>query len=190
MRERNRVIVSIVILVAIAAIAAARIASAHGALESSNPEADSVVPELPEQVSARFSEEVDPEGSRMSVRGPGGEVADAGDGGANLNDPDRTLMTVTLLPDLPQGEYTVEWLTVSAEDGHTEEGSFTFTLDPDAPDVETPAVVAPVETPEPLPTGEVGDSAGASRGAIVVGIVAVVVALSVVAAVGRRRPWR
>jgi copper resistance protein C len=189
-KERNRIVVSVLILVAVIAIAVARVASAHGNLESANPEPDSTVPVSPERVSVRFSEEIDPDGSSMTVRGPDGEVVDMGDGAPDLNDPDRRLMTVTLQPNLTPGTYTVEWVTVSAEDADTEEGTFSFTFDPDAPAIETPALVAPVGTPSPLPLTAAEDDPALGRGALILGVVAILVAVIVVATVGRRRSWR
>src|SRR3972149_3538730 len=50
-------------IVAIVAFAMTPVVSAHGDLESSNPESGSTIPVAPERVSARFSEEVDPDGS-------------------------------------------------------------------------------------------------------------------------------
>lgn len=187
MRERYRVLASILILAALLVIVVARIASAHGNLESASPAPNSTIPSAPERVSARFSEELDPDGSSLRVRGPDGVYVDRGDSAADLNDPDRTLMHVSLESGLGPGVYTVEWVTLSSEDDHREEGTFRFTIDPDAPEVETPALVAPVGTQTPLPVGGVDSTASSSRAALITGIVAVLIAVLVVAAVGRRR---
>lgn len=188
MTQRGRFLAALMI-VAILALAATATAGAHGNLVSADPRPGSTLPVAPERVSARFTEEVDPDGSSMHVRGPDDDIVDLGDGQADLNDPDRTSMTVTLQADLTPGTYTVQWLTVSAEDGHTEAGSFTFTLDPDAPAVDTPVVAALTATQTPLPAGNVAGSNNEndSNGALIVGIVAVLVTLIVVAAVARRR---
>jgi copper resistance protein C len=172
-------------------LAGSLITTAHGNLESAEPAPNSTIPEAPARVTARFSEELDPEGSSMTVRGPDGSVVDAGDGRADLTDPDRTLMTVTLQGNLPNGTYTVEWVTQSAEDRHTEEGTFRFTVDPAAPAIGSPELVAPTGTVEPEPvTIAEPDSGGIGRGAVIVGLLSVIVAVAVVATIGRRRWWR
>jgi methionine-rich copper-binding protein CopC len=61
------------------------------------------------------------------------EVYDASGGRVDLDDPivdddDRRLLTVSLQPELAQGEYTVRWYSLSAEDGHEGEGEFSFTV--------------------------------------------------------------
>jgi methionine-rich copper-binding protein CopC len=183
------------------------LAGAHAELESSEPAEGATVPP-PERVTTTFSQEVAQEGSTLIVRGPDGEQVDAGDGGLDLDNLDRNVLAVSLPPDIPDGEYTVEWTTVSVEDDDTVSGSFTFTVDANAqppapaPDTNgtetaddagegTPAVVAPTGTLEPV--GDVADDnddGGIGRGTLIVGGVAIAVALAVVASIGRRRWWR
>lgn len=51
------------------------------------------------------------------------------DNNDNAIDPmDSTHMTVSLPQGLANGVYTVSWYTVSADDGHEDSGSYTFTI--------------------------------------------------------------
>ena len=63
--------------------------------------------------------------STLTVLDENGLQVDLGDGRVDLNDPDRTVMLVSL-PALPIGVYTVRWSTVSTEDGSTDSGRFSF----------------------------------------------------------------
>ena len=60
-------------------------------------------------------------------------VTDANDNQVDNNDNavdpmDSTHVTVSLPDGLPNGDYTVNWYTVSADDGHEDSGSYTFTI--------------------------------------------------------------
>jgi len=57
-------------------------------------------------------------------------VIDLGD--VVLNDDDRTHLSVSLPSSLTAGDYLVRWMTLSAVDGDEADGSFTFTIDPNA----------------------------------------------------------
>lgn len=149
------------------------LARAHAAYERSDPPANSVIPEPPAEVNVWFSQELfRREGENtLEVIGPDGTQVDQGD--ARIDDDDRTHMIVSLQKDLPAGTYTVRWRTLSADDGDTDSGEFTFTVDPEAaqvtplpnptagaePLLETPAP-SPVPTltppPSPTPTPQVG----------------------------------
>jgi copper resistance protein C len=174
------------------------VASAHAELESSEPAESATVPP-PERVVATFTQEVAEEGSVMSVFNQDGEQVDTGDGGLDLDNLDRNVMTVSLQPDLPAGTYDVKWTTASVDDGDVHSGSFSFTVDPNAVAAVTteatstgPAVVAPTGTVEPADVADSGDDddGGISRGAWIVGGVSILVALAVVASIGRRHWWR
>ena len=58
------------------------------------------------------------------VDGSGTQV-DLGDGQVDTDDPDRKVMTVSV-PALQPGLYTIQWTSVSAEDGDTDSGTVTF----------------------------------------------------------------
>jgi len=94
---------------------------AHAGYESSVPAADEVVAQVPQQVEVRFTQELfRREGSNsLEVYGPGELRVDLGD--SAIDDDDRKLMTVSLPPDLADGDYTVRWRTLSADDGDRSE---------------------------------------------------------------------
>jgi methionine-rich copper-binding protein CopC len=184
------------------ALGAAQLVLAHATLEVAEPAPGGSVHAVPARVTARFSQEVDPDGSQLLVAAPDGSAADTGDGGADLHDPDRLSLSATLKPNLPNGVYTVSWLTTSAVDGDVQSGSYTFTVDPNAPETAGASPTASSSAPvvAPAPTQVAADVVGANpsdgngglgRGALIVGALAIVVALSVVAGLGgwrRRRP--
>ena len=100
---------------------------------------------------------------------------------------------MTLKAGLPGGVYTVSWITKSAADGDTQSGTYTFTVDPNAP--ETGAASPAASTPDIVPTPfDVMDeipsgNSGLGRSAVILGGLALVVAVAVVVAFGgwRRR---
>lgn len=100
--------------------------SAHSEVVSSEPEDGQVLAQSPSQVKALFSEELETQTSTLLVIDSGGNQVDNGDGGADLNNLEHKTMLVSLPPSLPNGTYTVQWTSVSAEDGDAEQGEFTF----------------------------------------------------------------
>jgi methionine-rich copper-binding protein CopC len=125
------------------------IAQAHAEYDRSDPGAGAVVSTTPAQVVIWFTQDMFRRQGENWIRvtGPGGEEVHARE--AVIDDDDRRQLSVSLLPDLAPGEYTVAWRTLSAEDSDDHEGSFTFTLDPEAQVTSTPMSAAP--TPTPLP---------------------------------------
>ena len=109
------------------------VAYAHSEPERSIPAAESRVPSAPDRVDVWFTQELfRREGANaLVVEGPDGLRVD--DGQSMIDSADREHLSVGLLPDLPDATYTVHWTTLSAIDGDTAEGSFTFTVDPSAP---------------------------------------------------------
>ncbi len=103
------------------------VALAHAEFASSIPAPNSTVTSVPSTVKVVFTEGVNPQGSSLTVLGPSG-VADRGDGHVDQSDPDRKTMLVSLKSGLGPGKYTVNWKTVSADDGDTATGSFVFTV--------------------------------------------------------------
>lgn len=176
---------------------AAAPARAHAEVERSNPPADAVLAQAPSVVELWFTQELfRREGeNRLEVTGADGARVDQGD--ARLDDDDRTHMLVSLLPDLPDGIYTVHWRTLSLDDGHGEEGNFRFTVssqaDPAAAaspapaTVTVPAVPTSVATPSPppaappTPTGAPASGALPCLGAVLLG------GVGLVAVGGRKR---
>lgn len=111
---------------------------AHADYERSEPGSGAVVAEAPDRVVIWFTQELFRRQGENWIRvfGPDGEPVHAGE--AFIDDDDRAHMWVKLEGDLPAGAYRVEWRTLSAEDGDTEEGSFSFTVDPQAAATSTP----------------------------------------------------
>jgi len=100
---------------------------AHATPESAIPPIDGSVDQAPPQLEIIFSQEVG-EGTLIEVVGPDGQAVHAAPAEIDLNDPDRKRVTVPLYGNLPAGVYTVNWTSVSAEDGDTDSGSYTFTV--------------------------------------------------------------
>jgi methionine-rich copper-binding protein CopC len=110
-----------------------RMVSAHADYDRSEPAADALVERAPVQVRIWFTQELfRRQGiNTLAVVDAAGQRVDQDD--AAIDDDDRTLMTVTLAPDLPNGLYTVRWQAVSVEDGHESQGEFTFTVGDSTP---------------------------------------------------------
>ncbi len=130
------------------------LAHAHAEYERSEPAAGAVIPETPAEVHVWFTQELfRREGANtLEVYDPDGTQVDNQD--ARIDDDDRKHMLVSLPVGLPVGAYTVRWHTLSADDGDTDRGEFTFTVDPAAVQA-TPQptpTVTPMPTPSSLPT--------------------------------------
>lgn len=97
--------------------------SAHAALESSTPSANSVLESSPPEIVLDFDEEV--ESSLATIQlfdGDGGTV----DVGVPAAGDDATVVTASL-PTLEDGIYAVIWRVTSA-DGHSIDGAFSFQI--------------------------------------------------------------
>lgn len=123
----------------------AGIASAHADLKSSTPAAGAILATAPDNVVAVFTEALKAEGNELKVTNASGAVVDMGDTTLDKSDADRTTVFVSLKGGLDNGSYTVNWKNAST-DGHTEAGSFTFTIGT--------ATAAPAQ----LPTTGAGDT--------------------------------
>jgi methionine-rich copper-binding protein CopC len=116
-------------LVALALVAAmVGQASAHARYDSSDPPAGAMLDGQPFVLRAYFTQELS---SRSTIRvlDASGAQVDLADGRVDLDDPGRKLMLVSL-PALPPGVYTVEWSTLSIEDGDWEVGTFELSVGP------------------------------------------------------------
>ncbi|MEZ4661357.1 MAG: copper resistance protein CopC [Caldilineaceae bacterium] len=103
-------------------------AHAHADYDHSDPAADATVTTAPTSVQIWFTEELFRRQGQngIEVQNAAGERVDVDD--AAIDDDDRTLMTVSLAPNLADGVYQVHWRTTSADDGHEGEGDFVFTV--------------------------------------------------------------
>ena len=167
---------------------------AHATLIASDPLAGGVVPTAPDEVRLTFDMELNTELSSMEVAGPDGSTVAEGE--ADLDDPDRVSMVADLPDDLPVGDYTVTWTVVEGDEDetHAVDGQHIFTIDPSATPAAsaTVAIGAPEGTMEPVDDAADVDASddGIGRGPLIVGGVTILVALAVVASIGRRRWWR
>jgi MYXO-CTERM domain-containing protein len=164
-------------------------ASAHAALQSSDPKADTTVTQPLTQVTLTFNQAVKQQFSEVKVTGADGVVY--GDGAARSVDANL----IQAVKPLPAGAVTIVWRTVSA-DGHSIQGQFAFTnafappspspspaasptpAAPSTPGAAQPGVTQPVTAPR---------SDESSAGGV---WIAVVVGLVVVAALGGVFLWR
>lgn len=106
----------------------AEVVAAHAGLAESNPPDRALLDEPPEQVSLRFTQELDTSESSLAVFDRNGGRVDLGDGRVDLNDLDHQTMVVSLPPSLASGKYTVRWTAVSADDGDAIDGAISFTV--------------------------------------------------------------
>ena len=146
----------------------------HADYARSEPAADEVLSTPPKQVRVWFTQELfRREGENwLRVTGPDGARVDLDD--TAVDDNDRTLLTVTLADDLPDGAYRVEWRALSADDGHPKEDEFVFTIGaanpasagttPATVPTATPApeatIASPSDAPTPAPTPASSQSGG------------------------------
>ncbi len=120
-------------------------AVAHAEYDHADPPADAILTTPPTVVRIWFTEELF---RRAGVNGievydGTGKRVDLDD--AAIDDDDRALMVVSLMAELPAGDYTVRWKTLSADDGHEGSGDYRFTIESDAA-AQVPAVTSPVES--------------------------------------------
>lgn len=128
-------------LLAILTVLWPRDAAAHANFVESNPMPNSVVEEAPTTARIKFSEPLETSYSRAVLTSADGPVA-TGDSRVAPDDPYVLLLD---LPALPQGQYTLQWRTLSQTDGHTMQGFIPFAIgDP-------LAASAPLVLPPPLP---------------------------------------
>ncbi|HEV3172030.1 MAG TPA: copper resistance protein CopC [Actinocrinis sp.] len=102
-------------------------ASAHALVVSSDPSAGQSLTELPKAVTVTFSEEIVPKLSGLQVVDSKGHQVNSGP--SHIVKGNALQLTVPL-PTLRGGVYTVQWHTVSSDDGHHSSGTFTFGVGP------------------------------------------------------------
>src|SRR5829696_5638506 len=118
---------------------------AHAVPDITVPPIDGSVENAPPVLEITFSEEV-ADGTMIDVVGPDGKSVNAAPAQIDLNDPNRKHVTVELYGALPAGIYTVNWSSISAEDGDPDSGSYTFTVTQGATPAASPAA-SPAATP-------------------------------------------
>lgn len=114
-------------------------ATAHAKFASSNPAPGQTLTSAPANVSITFTEDL-AFGSTGSVVNAAGATVSTG---ASYTVADRKLLIIALRFGLPGGTYTVNWHTVSSEDGDQLDDSFSFSI------AAAPAAPAPAVAPVP-----------------------------------------
>lgn len=122
-----RATLAVLVMLGVALSLGADQALAHAEPETADPPIDGSVELAPPVLEIIFNQEVT-EDTTIEVTGPDGRAVHAAPAALDLNDPDRKRVTVALYGNLPSGVYTVNWTATSAEDDHTESGSYTFTV--------------------------------------------------------------
>jgi methionine-rich copper-binding protein CopC len=103
------------------------IVQAHSRLDSAAPAPDSVVSDAPAEVRIWFTQELRLNGNQLTVTDAAGNRVDNDDAHVDQSDPDRKQMVASLQP-LSAGQYTVNWVSQSAEDGHEANDSYAFSV--------------------------------------------------------------
>ncbi|WP_394763939.1 copper resistance protein CopC [Phenylobacterium sp.] len=114
----------IVATAAIAALAIAGEASAHARLLMGAPKAGSTVA-APKALTLRYSEELVPAASHVTVTGPAGAAIATGP--LTVDAKTRRVATVPFVAPPAAGAYKVAW-HMKTEDGHETDGTFAFTV--------------------------------------------------------------
>ena len=95
---------------------------AHTYPKVSSPENGGVVKEPPKEVRIQFTEGLELAFSRITVKGPAGEIVSQG----KMRQPAQDTLSVDLKP-LAAGNYVIEWQVLSV-DTHITEGVLRFTV--------------------------------------------------------------
>lgn len=142
---RIRPLLTGAIVAAVAVLFAASPASAHDEVVATDPAADSVLTEAPEQLSITFSSDL----LSIAELSSGTAVIVTDEGGTDWVDGEPTVQgdtaTVALKDGMPDSAYRVTWQVVSS-DGHPTSGEFAFAVE--AGEAEATAEPTPAATPE------------------------------------------
>ena len=96
---------------------------AHAVPVQAEPAANTILEEAPDQLRIWFNEPIVPDLSRISLLTQAGQAIEAG-AAASGDDENRSLVLV--LPEMGNGTYLVSWQVLSAVDGHTTTGTYSF----------------------------------------------------------------
>ncbi len=101
---------------------------AHAQLVASSPGAGTSVPSPPEELRLVFSEPLEQRVTSLDLVDESGEKLLDRAGAVDPQDPFALVVEGSTLADLADGVYSVTWRTLSAADGHTAEGVFSFAI--------------------------------------------------------------
>jgi methionine-rich copper-binding protein CopC len=105
--------------------------SAHARYDHANPDISVALDGSPFVLRAYFTQAL-MKASTVHVVDAAGTQVDLGDGQVDTDDPDRKTMTVSM-PELQPGLYTIQWSSVSADDGDPDSGTITIGVGMDPP---------------------------------------------------------
>lgn len=129
MKKLTAFAISALLFAALGFVAFAPLAQAHAELKECTPAIDGTVATAPEKLTCETSQAMKAEGSSLQVFDANGVQVDKGDSAVDLNDPERTIISVSLdTAKMKDGVYTVKWTTVSADDSDQATGEFNFTV--------------------------------------------------------------
>lgn len=150
-----RLVLAVLLLALATLLASAPRASAHNALQGTDPEDGATVATPPARVTLTFDQPAQAIGTEVVVLGPDGSTVSTGT-------PELVDDTVAqaLAADLPAGDYTVQWRVTSA-DGHPLSGELTFTASAPTP----PQVAEPEASSSPAPSAATTPGSAATAGA-------------------------
>ncbi|MCI0709779.1 MAG: FixH family protein [Chloroflexi bacterium] len=120
---------------------------AHANLVRSDPPANTSLDVTPAEIRLWFTEPLEPEFSRFTLRDSSGDVIETPESQVDSSDPTQMFMQPGELPD---GVYTVAWRVISAADGHSTQGSFSFGIGVDSSEI------ASIASTEEIPPDEAG----------------------------------
>jgi len=124
----------------IASIVTPRSTSAHAFVKESDPAANAILATAPAQITLRFTEHLERSYSKADLYNQTGKLVP---GAKSRAGDDASTMVIDLTGGLANGTYSVLWQSLSADDGHTAQGYFAFTVGTQA-DVRT--IVPPPAT--------------------------------------------
>jgi len=125
----------------------------HSELQTPTPADKSSVTTPVTQVSGTFTESIKKDGSSLLVKDATGTTVAQG----GVDPADDKVMTASPTTPLANGSYTVQWTTISADDGDLARGTWTFTVavaatPSPAATTGASASAAPTATPSAVPT--------------------------------------
>jgi uncharacterized repeat protein (TIGR04052 family) len=137
-------------------------AAAHSELVSADPAPNSQITTPPKQIKLVFSEALEPAGNSITLLDAKKKTVDIGKAALDPADGDMKTLIAAVPAALPLGDYTVQWKTLST-DGHSEKGSFGFTLAAPAAMADMAVKFAFVAGNEPVACGKEIKNLGAQR---------------------------
>lgn len=164
--KRTSLFLGVLLLVLVlAASSFAPVAQAHAEPKECTPPIDGTVQTIPDKLVCITTQAMDAKESKLEVFDASGVQVDMGDSQVDLNDPDRTKISVSLdTAKMKDGVYTVKWDTFSTDDNEQEEGEFKFTVASGAPVAQATAepTTAPTSAPEATATAAVPEATAAA----------------------------